>query len=99
MKEEHNANSKRKEESANQEKQGKAASTQAGEFVRSEVRKLKRGKGNAKSRQQAVAIGLSEARRSGVKLKAQPRSQRQAASKKSKSSSTRGRSSRGGSRK
>ena len=49
-------------------RQGKAASTQAGEFVRSEMRKLKRGKGNAKSRRQAVAIGLSEARKSGAKV-------------------------------
>lgn len=47
---------------------GKKPSTQAGEFVREEMRQLKRGKGSARSRQQAVAIGLSEARRSGVKL-------------------------------
>jgi hypothetical protein len=58
-------------------RQGKAATTQAGEFVRSEMRKMKRGKGNAKSRKQAVAIGLSEARREGIKVKSQPRSKRQ----------------------
>ena len=72
-------------------RQGKAASTQAGEFVRSEMRKLKRGKGNAKSRRQAVAIGLSEARRSGVNLKSAPRSKRQATSSR-KSGSSRSRS-------
>lgn len=70
-------------------RQGKAASTQAGEFVRSEMRKLKRGKGNAKSRRQAVAIGLSEARRSGVKLKAAPRSKRQTSARESGSSRSR----------
>lgn len=47
---------------------GKKPSTQAGEFVREEMRQLKRGKGSARSRKQAIAIGLSEARRSGVKL-------------------------------
>ncbi|ACB75509.1 DUF6496 domain-containing protein [Opitutus terrae] len=47
---------------------GKKPSTQAGEFVREEMHQLKRGKGTAKSRKQAIAIGLSEARRSGVKL-------------------------------
>jgi hypothetical protein len=47
---------------------GKKPSTQAGEFVREEMRELKRGKGSARSRKQAIAIGLSEARRSGVKL-------------------------------
>jgi len=56
---------------------GKSASTQAGEFVREKMHKLKRGKGNAQSRKQAIAIGLSEARRSGVHVKNQPRSKRQ----------------------
>jgi hypothetical protein len=66
-----------KKRAQTKKKQGKAASTQAGEFVRSEMRKLKRGKGNAKSRRQAVAIGLSEARQAGIKVKGQPRSKRQ----------------------
>jgi hypothetical protein len=79
-----------KKRAQTKKKQGKAASTQAGEFVRDEMRKLKRGKGNAKSRRQAVAIGLSEARRSGVKLKGQPRSKRQT----SRRTSTRSKSSR-----
>jgi len=49
-------------------RQGKKPTTQAGEFVREEMKKYKRGSGNVRSRKQAVAIGLSEARRSGVKL-------------------------------
>jgi hypothetical protein len=64
-------------------RQGKKPTTQAGEFVREEMRKYEHGSGNVRSRQQAVAIGLSEARRAGVKLgtaKGQPRStQRKAA--------------------
>jgi hypothetical protein len=49
-------------------RQGKKPSTQAGEFVREEMHEYKRGSGTARSRKQAIAIGLSEARRSGVKL-------------------------------
>ena len=49
-------------------RQGKAPTTQAGEFIRSEMRKMKRGKGNAQSRKQAIAIGLSEARQDGVRV-------------------------------
>lgn len=49
-------------------REGKAASTQAGEFVREEMHALKEGKGAAKSEKQAVAIGLSKARRAGVHL-------------------------------
>ncbi len=48
--------------------EGKAATTQAGAFVAEEVRHAKRGKPPVKSRQQAVAIGLSKARRAGVKV-------------------------------
>ncbi|HZZ85185.1 MAG TPA: DUF6496 domain-containing protein [Anaeromyxobacteraceae bacterium] len=51
-------------------RQGKAATTQAGEFVREEMEHAKRGKHPVKSRKQAVAIGLSKARRSGVKVPA-----------------------------
>jgi hypothetical protein len=47
---------------------GKAATTQAGEFVREEVHKIRRGKHGARSPQQAIAIGLSKARRAGVDL-------------------------------
>ena len=49
-------------------RQGKSAGTQAGEFVREEMHHVKRGKHGAKSRAQAIAIGLSKARRSGVKV-------------------------------
>jgi hypothetical protein len=47
---------------------GKSASTQAGEFVREKIRGIRRGKHGARSPQQAIAIGLSEARRAGVAL-------------------------------
>jgi len=50
-------------------RRGKSASTQAGEFVREEIRHVRRGKHGVRSRKQAVAIGLSKARRSGVKVK------------------------------
>jgi uncharacterized protein DUF6496 len=47
---------------------GKAASTQAGEFVREEIHHVREGKHGARSTKQAIAIGLSKARRAGVKL-------------------------------
>ena len=50
--------------------EGKAASTQAGEFVHQEIEHVKEGKHGARSTKQAIAIGLSEARRAGVKLPA-----------------------------
>jgi uncharacterized protein DUF6496 len=49
-------------------REGKAASTQAGEFVREEIHHVREGKHGAKSAKQAIAIGLSKARRAGVKL-------------------------------
>jgi hypothetical protein len=49
-------------------RQGKAASTQAGEFVREEMEHIRKGKHGARSTKQAIAIGLSKARRAGVKL-------------------------------
>jgi hypothetical protein len=48
--------------------QGKAASTQAGEFVREEIEHVREGKHGARSAKQAIAIGLSKARRAGVEL-------------------------------
>ena len=48
--------------------EGKSASTQAGEFVREEVHHIREGKHGARSTKQAIAIGLSKARRAGVKL-------------------------------
>ena len=47
---------------------GKSASTQAGEFVRQEMHHIREGKHGAKSAKQAIAIGLSEARRAGGKV-------------------------------
>jgi hypothetical protein len=51
-------------------REGKSASTQAGEFVREEMDHIRAGKHGARSPQQAIAIGLSKARRAGVKLPA-----------------------------
>src|SRR5688500_12219304 len=50
-------------------RQGKSASTQAGEFVREEMHHIREGKHGARSAKQAIAIGLSKARRAGVPLK------------------------------
>ena len=49
-------------------REGKSASTQAGEFVREEMDHIREGKHGARSSKQAIAIGLSKARRAGVKL-------------------------------
>lgn len=49
-------------------REGKSPSTQAGEFVREEMHHVREGKHGASSPQQAIAIGLSKARRAGVKL-------------------------------
>ena len=49
-------------------RQGKSPSTQAGEFVREEIEHVREGKHGARSTSQAIAIGLSKARRAGVKL-------------------------------
>ena len=49
-------------------RQGKAPTTQAGEFIREEIEHLREGKHGARSTKQAIAIGLSKARRAGVKL-------------------------------
>ena len=65
-------------------RQGKSPSTQAGKFVREEFHHIREGKHGARSAQQAIAIGLSKARRAGVKLrpptggKISPKVQRQA---------------------
>lgn len=49
-------------------REGKSPSTQAGEFVRETMRDIRKGKYGARSTKQAIAIGLSEARRAGVAL-------------------------------
>ena len=51
-------------------REGKSPSTQAGEFVREEIEHIREGKHGARSAKQAIAIGLSKARRAGVKLPA-----------------------------
>jgi hypothetical protein len=50
------------------EEEGASPSTQAGEFVREEIHHIREGKHGARSTKQAIAIGLSKARRAGVKL-------------------------------
>ena len=56
------------EKAERDKRQGKSASTQAGEFVREEIDKIRHGEHGARSAKQAIAIGLSEARRAGVDL-------------------------------
>jgi hypothetical protein len=53
-------------------REGKAPTTQAGEFVREEIHHVREGKHGARSTKQAIAIGLSKARRAGVKLSPPP---------------------------
>jgi len=64
-------------------REGKSPSTQAGEFVREEMEHIREGKHGARSAKQAIAIGLSKARRAGVKLsppkRASARTKKQAA--------------------
>ena len=55
------------------EREGKSPSTQAGEFVREEFHHIRQGKHGARSPRQAIAIGLSKARRAGVKLRSSSR--------------------------
>jgi hypothetical protein len=56
------------ERAASDRRQGKAASTQAGEFVREQIEHVRKGVHGARSTKQAIAIGLSQARRAGVDL-------------------------------
>jgi hypothetical protein len=56
-------------------REGKSPSTQASEFVHEEIEHVREGKHGARSTQQAIAIGLSKARRAGVKLKPPPKGQ------------------------
>ncbi|MGH9772466.1 MAG: DUF6496 domain-containing protein [Candidatus Acidiferrales bacterium] len=62
--------------------QGKSTSTQAGEFVREEMDHIREGKHGARSSKQAIAIGLSKARRSGVDLPAPKKGAASAATRK-----------------
>ena len=64
---------KRTIERAKQDKrEGKAPTTQAGEFVREEMDHIREGKHGARNAKQAIAIGLSKARRAGVELPPNP---------------------------
>lgn len=56
------------EKSRRDKREGKSPGTQAGEFVRDRIDKIRRGEHGARSARQAIAIGLSEARRAGVDL-------------------------------
>ena len=61
---------KKTAEKAREDKRaGKAPTTQAGEFVREEIDRIRRGEHGARSPEQAIAIGLSKARRAGVALR------------------------------
>lgn len=59
---------KTKERATQKKKEGKSASTQAGEYVREEMHHRKQGKHGGMSKKQAVAVGLSKARQEGVKV-------------------------------
>jgi hypothetical protein len=74
-------------------RQGKAASTQAGEFVREEIHHVREGKHGAKNTKQAIAIGLSKARKAGVKLPArgQAKNKKRSTSKRGSASPKRAR--------
>jgi len=73
------------------EREGKSPSTQAGEFVREEIHHVREGKHGARNSKQAIAIGLSKARRAGVKLGApNPKTTSSATRKKAKQDSARG---------
>ena len=78
-----------KQEARRRKRQGKSPSTQAGEFVHQEIRHVREGKHGARSPQQAIAIGLSKARRAGVKV---PRKGRSGSSRSGSSRSRRRRS-------
>jgi hypothetical protein len=78
-------------------REGKSPSTQAGEFVHEEIEHVRQGKHGARSTKQAIAIGLSKARRAGVKLK--PPRKGQASSRTRKSAARAYRAGQSGARK
>jgi hypothetical protein len=71
------------ERARRERRRGRAPSTQAGAFVREEMHHIREGKHGARSSKQAIAIGLSKARRAGVKLKPPGRGQASARSRRS----------------
>src|SRR5690349_4663976 len=64
-------------------KEGKSPSTAAGEFVREEIDHVREGKHGVRSPQQAIAIGLSKARRAGIPLKPPAQGKAKASTRKS----------------
>ena len=70
-----------KKRAAAAKRAGKSASTQAGEYVREEMHHKRDGKHPVKNRKQAIAIGLSKARKSGVKVPKKSSSRRKRSSK------------------
>jgi len=64
--------SKTMERARRDQREGKSPSTQAGEFVREEIEHVRKGKHGARSAKQVIAIGLSKARRAGIKLPPPP---------------------------
>ncbi len=73
---------------AARKRRGNAASTQAGEYVREEMHHKRSGKHPVKSRKQAIAIGLSKARKSGVKVPKRGSKSRSKSASRSRSSSS-----------
>ena len=63
-------------------REGKSPTTQAGEFVHEEIEHVREGKHGARSTKQAIAIGLSKARRAGVKLSPPRKGQASASTRK-----------------
>jgi len=72
-------------------REGKAPSTQAGEFVREEIHHIREGRHGARSTRQAVAIGLSKARRAGVTLPPPPKTAKASTRKSAAAASRAGR--------
>src|SRR5579884_3863810 len=70
-------------------REGKAPTTQAGEFVREEIEHVREGKHGVKNPKQAIAIGLSKARRAGIKLPPPPKGTASAKKQSRKHRSTR----------
>ena len=77
------------EEARRRKREGKSPSTQAGEFVREEIHHIREGKHGARSPEQAIAIGLSKARRAGVKLRPPKKGKASAATRRSAQSALR----------
>lgn len=70
-------------------REGKSPSTQAGEFVREEIHHVREGKHGVRSPKQAIAIGLSKARKAGVKLPPPPAGSASSSTKSSAKQSSR----------